>query len=282
MIGSMPVCAMEEKPDSAALVVKEKKKETILGRAQKQFNESLDRFYRCVQLKCTPWEALKAARDLGIAAATVIAVMYVTGEAFKQLAGPIMPGLYGVGEGLQAPVTLARSVISGSGTERAGGTFEKLSSRLLNKKAMYRNSPGYVSRIFSDGGTIYLELTMEKSGESISVPLDELGYTLTVFKEDPQRALLKEFPIGTVLWRIGDEPEDIFHVKDIKKTTGGMKIFYGSQKDINPADWQSMSPARVRDIVTTPAERLELEKIQREIEERSEAASLARESVNGA
>jgi len=60
--GSIPVQAQEE-PQK-------------IGRVRKQWNESLDRFRRCVQLKCTRWEALKAARDLAIMAAVVVGVVY--------------------------------------------------------------------------------------------------------------------------------------------------------------------------------------------------------------
>ncbi len=47
-----------------------------VGRVKRQFNESLDRFNRCIRGKCTRWEALKAARDLAIVAAAVITAVY--------------------------------------------------------------------------------------------------------------------------------------------------------------------------------------------------------------
>ncbi len=54
-------------------------KEGRVSRAKKQFNESIDRFNRCIQGKCTKREALKVARDIG---ATAIAVAVVVGTAY--------------------------------------------------------------------------------------------------------------------------------------------------------------------------------------------------------
>jgi hypothetical protein len=53
-------------------------------RALKQFDESVDRFKRCIRGKCTKMEALKVARDVTIAAAATIAAMYVTGVAMEK------------------------------------------------------------------------------------------------------------------------------------------------------------------------------------------------------
>ncbi len=65
---TLSVVAQEE-PAQQKLSFKEK--------AKKQFNESLNRFRRCMKGKCDRWEEIKTARDLGIAAVTVIAGLYV-------------------------------------------------------------------------------------------------------------------------------------------------------------------------------------------------------------
>lgn len=49
----------------------------------KQFNTSLDRFKRCMHGKCTKGEALKAARDLGIAGMIAITASYGLGTALE-------------------------------------------------------------------------------------------------------------------------------------------------------------------------------------------------------
>ncbi len=174
MVSSVPVQAAQEG--------RVKKSATA---AKKQFRTSIDRFKRCMRGRCTRWEAAKVARDVGIAAAAVIAAMYVTGGALKKVGGPMVPELYFVGEALQAPVTLARVAISGA--ERpGGGTVDLLKfvrSKYLNKKAMYRDSPGYVADVFLDRQEISLKLEME-NGKSIVVPLRELGSTVRIFKEE--------------------------------------------------------------------------------------------------
>lgn len=53
-------------------------------KAVKQFNTSLDRFKQCLHANCTKMEAVKAARDLAIAATAVITAMYVIGGGMKK------------------------------------------------------------------------------------------------------------------------------------------------------------------------------------------------------
>ncbi len=61
MISCAPVQAVEQK--------------SRLSKVKKQLNESLDRFKRCIRGKCTRKEKIKVARDVGIAAAAVLAMV---------------------------------------------------------------------------------------------------------------------------------------------------------------------------------------------------------------
>lgn len=71
----------------------------VKAKAIQQFNESYNRFQQCLHGKCTKGQALKVARDLGIAAAAVITTMYIAGGVFKKGANYIYRG----GEQLQRP-----------------------------------------------------------------------------------------------------------------------------------------------------------------------------------
>ncbi len=82
MVGSVPLHAREGRISRARRIVKEKVS-AAKEKATKQLDESLDRFKRCIKLQCTRWEALKAARDVTIAAAAVIAAMYGTGTVLQ-------------------------------------------------------------------------------------------------------------------------------------------------------------------------------------------------------
>lgn len=86
MIGSVPLQA-----------------ESIKEKATKRFNASLDRFRRCIQLKCSKREALKTARDVSLAIAAVIAAAYGAGEFLKGV-GKYNPPIYRLGKQLQWPV----------------------------------------------------------------------------------------------------------------------------------------------------------------------------------
>ncbi len=66
MIGSVPVQVAQEGRFKKSVTA-----------AKKQFRASIDRFKRCMRGKCTRREAAKVARDVGIAAAAVIAAVYV-------------------------------------------------------------------------------------------------------------------------------------------------------------------------------------------------------------
>jgi hypothetical protein len=50
------------------------------------FNNSVDRMKRCIKGQCTKMEALKVARDLGIAASAAIATMYAAGAGIRRMA----------------------------------------------------------------------------------------------------------------------------------------------------------------------------------------------------
>ena len=65
--------------------------------AKKKYYESLDRFRRCIRGNCTKMEGLRTARDLGLAAALVVAGMYAAGRGAKRI------GKEELGERLQAP-----------------------------------------------------------------------------------------------------------------------------------------------------------------------------------
>ena len=82
MVSSVPLHAREGRISKARRIVKEKVS-AAKEKATKQLDESLDRFKRCIKLQCTRWEALKAARDVTIAAAAVIAAMYGTGTVLQ-------------------------------------------------------------------------------------------------------------------------------------------------------------------------------------------------------
>ncbi len=57
---------------------------TAKAKALKQFNETLNRFKKCLHGKCTKMEALKVARDLGIAATAVIIGLYSLGTVIEK------------------------------------------------------------------------------------------------------------------------------------------------------------------------------------------------------
>ncbi len=82
MVSSVPLHAREGRISKARRIVKEKVS-AAKEKATKQLDESLDRFKRCIKLQCTRWEALKAARDVTIAAAAVIATMYGAGTVLQ-------------------------------------------------------------------------------------------------------------------------------------------------------------------------------------------------------
>ena len=71
---------------AAPIAAQEKTKEQKISfkeKIKKQFNESLDRFKLCMKGECSRWEAMKAARDLGITAVALIAAVYVAAKAIS-------------------------------------------------------------------------------------------------------------------------------------------------------------------------------------------------------
>ncbi len=70
---------------------------TLKAKAIRQFDASVGRFKRCLHGKCTKVEALKAARDVGIAAVAAVTALYLTGIALQKgakAAYKITPGKY--------------------------------------------------------------------------------------------------------------------------------------------------------------------------------------------
>ncbi len=189
MIGSVPVQAAQEG--------RVKKSATA---AKKQFRASIDRFKRCMRGKCTRWEALKVARDVGIAAAAVIAAMYVTGGALKKVGGPIVPELYFVGEALQAPVELALMAVRREGwkpeevpTEEVPTLNEQLrdaKKEYLNKNVLDMHNPEEIKEykvvsVYPVEDQINLQLgTEERPGQYTIIPLGEAQGRLRIIRKE--------------------------------------------------------------------------------------------------
>ncbi len=114
MVSSVPLHALQKKRISKAI-------RTAKEKSMKQLDESVQRLKRCIKLQCTRWEALKAARDVTIAAAAVIAAMYGAGTALREgateargydlLPPQVTRPAFRTGKALQYPVTRAREAL---------------------------------------------------------------------------------------------------------------------------------------------------------------------------
>jgi hypothetical protein len=69
-------------------------------------------------------------------------------------------------------------------------------------------------------------------------------------KTNMQKLLEKEFPVGRLLYKIGDDAEDEFYVKGIGAYAEGdsivYKILYGLLSDTEPSSWTSVDPEAAR------------------------------------
>ncbi len=140
---------------------------TAKQKAMARFNTSLNRFKKCYQnpKSCSRMDALKIARDLGIAAVALVTAAYVTGGALKlgvvtipveyQATKPVRSALkatYHAGEALQKP---AGAVINPLKIQSliASGKIPKIGSKLPGRR---QTSP--VKKYFIHDGEIFAVL----------------------------------------------------------------------------------------------------------------------------
>ncbi len=87
---------------------------------KKRFDASLKRLKRCIKGKCTTWEGIKAARDLGITAALVITAVYAIRK--RAVIGEF-------GAKAQAPARRIGAELYKSAKSRASEAYQKARER---------------------------------------------------------------------------------------------------------------------------------------------------------
>lgn len=170
--GILPLHAAEPQK-SYARIAKEK--------AAKQFNDSYDRFKRCIHGNCTKIEALKVARDLGAAALLLITVMYGAGAiinkttyALEKQFNPDYP--YSLSP--KSKKALITAGVLQSPVYKAKSSVKKLLRPKINvgDTVLYKNNEWTVTDKYANGDIIIRE---DISGGTISVP----GHKLTKIRK---------------------------------------------------------------------------------------------------